>query len=366
VGALDYPFSQKQLERGYQVESIHVRHVAVRAVLFGHHFGKYLSAQASYMRPVKYTIYENVTRPGVGAALQVGPVSHTVWMHYGSATLLARAPVTPRLSVYGEGGLGISNRTGFEAGGAFVVKHAHVNSLLLGGGVEYRWTDTVDVVGGAAYFTSSARHQQPYTIFGSMGLRYNMRPLPAERVRETIDAGFLFPRNLVQVGYSTNAFGYRLNNVVSKQVPIFWGGDVQVERSLVNAQYQRNLFHTKKVFSIDIGASVGVWRSRKTQEDFRTFSFFPLARFHLLRTAPADLYFAYAVAGPTFISRDIIDGLDTGSRFTFQDFMGLGVFLGRSKRLNLELNLNHYSNGNIVADNAGVKIPLAVKVGYAF
>jgi hypothetical protein len=62
----------------------------------------------------------------------------------------------------------------------------------------------------------------------------------------------------------------------------------------------------------------------------------------------------------------VLDGLPTGKHFTFQDFMALGVFVGPNRRLNLELNLNHYSNGNIFTENAGVKVPLAVKVGYAF
>jgi hypothetical protein len=62
----------------------------------------------------------------------------------------------------------------------------------------------------------------------------------------------------------------------------------------------------------------------------------------------------------------MIDGLPTGSHFTFQDFMAVGVFLGPRKRLNLELNLNHYSNGNLMAENAGVMVPLALKLGYAF
>ena len=71
IGSIHYPFSPQQLEPGYRVESIHVRHVAVRAVLFGHHFGKYLSAQASYMRPVKYVLYQNVgADPGVGSTLE--------------------------------------------------------------------------------------------------------------------------------------------------------------------------------------------------------------------------------------------------------------------------------------------------------
>jgi hypothetical protein len=42
------------------------------------------------------------------------------------------------------------------------------------------------------------------------------------------------------------------------------------------------------------------------------------------------------------------------------------MFLGPRKRLNVELNLNHYSNGNLMAENAGVMVPLALKFGYAF
>ena len=77
IGSVHYDFSDRQLEPAYDVGSIHVRHIAARAVLFGHHFGKYVSAQTSYMRPVKYVLYENVAGE-----------NHTVWMHFGTATLL--------------------------------------------------------------------------------------------------------------------------------------------------------------------------------------------------------------------------------------------------------------------------------------
>jgi hypothetical protein len=46
--------------------------------------------------------------------------------------------------------------------------------------------------------------------------------------------------------------------------------------------------------------------------------------------------------------------------------MAVGMFVGRNRRLNVELNLNHYSNGNLMAENAGVTVPLALKLGYAF
>lgn len=356
VGYIDYAFSQQQLEPGYRAGSIAVPHLAARAVLFGHHFGRHVSAQASYMRPVVYVKYRD---------LDGSDASQSVWMHFGTATLLSRLPVGRRLTVYGEGGLAITSRRGFDLGGAPALKDARFASVLLGGGLEYRLAPTLDLVVGGAYIPARSKDSQPATVFTSAGVRYTMRPLPAARVAETVAAGYRFPANLVQAGYSTDAIGFGVNNFLSQTVPVFWGGKVEVSRSLISVQYQRNLFHTKKVFGFDVGTAFTEWRSRQNDR-FRTLSVYPLARFTFLRLKPADVYASYSVAGPTYISRVVIDGLHTGSHFTFQDFMALGLFIGPQRRLNVEINMNHYSNGNILTENAGVKIPLAFKLGYAF
>jgi opacity protein-like surface antigen len=356
VGYIDYGFSQQQLEPGHQAGSIDVPHTAARVVLFGHHFGKYLSVQGSYMRPIKYVRYRDVDGPDS---------THTVWMHFGTVTALGRMPINGRLSVFGEGGLGITNRGGFDLGGAPAVKDAHFASLLIGGGVEYRLTTNLDLVVGSSVIPAQSKENNPATIFTSAGIRYTMRPVPPERVAEAVAAGYFFPTNLVQAGYATDTFGFSVNRFFNETVPIFWGGDVKVKRSVVSLLWERNLFHTKKVFAFDLGASFSEWRSRDNN-GFRTLSLFPVLRFTFFRSKTADTYVSFSEAGPTYISRVVIDGLQTGSHFTFQDFMALGVFLGPRKRLNLELNLNHYSNGNLMADNAGVMVPLALKVGYAF
>jgi hypothetical protein len=62
----------------------------------------------------------------------------------------------------------------------------------------------------------------------------------------------------------------------------------------------------------------------------------------------------------------VLDRLDTGRHFTFQDFMGAGAFLGRGRHVAAGIKINHYSNGNIFTQNAGVKIPLTVTLGYTF
>jgi hypothetical protein len=80
----------------------------------------------------------------------------------------------------------------------------------------------------------------------------------------------------------------------------------------------------------------------------------------------ADYYFYYSVAGPTYISKTLLDGEETGRHFTFQDLIGIGSFVGPGRRLNAEINIGHFSNGNIFPYNAGVKVPLTFCFGYTF
>ena len=154
---------------------------------------------------------------------------------------------------------------------------------------------------------------------------------------------------------------------------MFWGGDAEVHQGL-SLTYQRNIFHSAKYFALDWGVSAANWQSKgigtglsnPNKESFYTLSVFPVARFNILHTQPLDAYFYYSVAGPTYISKKILDGSDTGEHFTFQDTMGLGMFFGESRNWNAEIKIGHYSNGNVFPLNAAVKIPLSVNVGYAF
>ncbi|HEY3162173.1 MAG TPA: acyloxyacyl hydrolase [Vicinamibacterales bacterium] len=356
AGAIDQPFSQALLQPGFHATSIDVPRIDVRAVLFGHELNRFVSAQASYMRPLNYVAYTGVRAGDVDA--------HHVRVNFGAVTLKARAPLRGRLSVYGEGGLGFTSRTGFSLGDVPVVADAHYASVLAGGGIEYRLTAAWDLTGGVTLSPGRGAVSQPRTLFSSGGFRYTMRPLPADRVAANRDAGFIFPRQIVQVEYSSGT-GYAVNDFVSRKVPIFWGGHARVDFGIA-PHYERNVFHTRKVFAIDAGASAGFYRTRQNGDRFYTLSVYPLFRFTFLRARLADMYFAYSLAGPTYISKIVLDGLDTGRHFTFQDFMGIGWFAGASRKLNAGVKINHYSNGNIFTQNAGVKIPLTFSVGYAF
>jgi len=356
VGAIDQPFSQALLEPGFRATSIEVPHIDVRVMLIGHEFNRFVSAQASYMRPLNYVSYTSVRADDVDR--------HHVRVNFGAVTLKARLPVARRWSAYGEGGLGFTSRTGFNLGDTPVVTDAHYASVLIGGGGEYRLTPSWDLTGGVTFSPGRNQAKQPHTVFVSGGFRYTVRPLAADRVEANRDAGVIFPRHLIQVEYSSGT-GYGINDFVSRKVPIFWGGHAKVDFGIA-PHYERNVFHTRRVFALDVGGSAGFYKTRQNNDRFFTLSVYPLFRFTFLRARLADMYFAYSLAGPTYISKIMLDDLNTGRHFTFQDFMGIGWFAGANRNLNLGVKINHYSNGNTFTQDAGVKIPLTISLGYAW
>ena len=356
VGAIDQPFSQQQLQSGFQAQSIEVPPVDVRVMLLGHEFNRFVSAQASYMRPLNYVAYRSVTSGDLD--------THHVRVNFGAVTMKMRAPLHGRWSGYAEGGLGFTSRTGFRVGEAQAVSDAHYASGLVGGGVEYRLNPSWDLTAGLTLSPGKASVDQPRTLYSSGGIRYTMRALPPERVEAIRRSGFTFPRQVAYIEYSSGT-GYGVNDFVSRTVPIFWGGHAKVDFGIA-PHYERNVFHTRKVFALDVGASAGFYKTRQHNDRFFTLSAYPLFRFTFLRARLADMYFAYSLAGPSYISKIVLDGLDTGRHFTFQDFMGIGWFAGAERQLNIGVKINHYSNGNIFTQNAGVKIPLTFSIGYAF
>ncbi len=284
---------------------------------------------------------------------------------YGGVALAFTVPLSESVYGYLEGGGGVTSRSGVDLNGQTALVGAHYTSGMLGAGLDIKASRNIDVLLSATYLPGRRSFNQPSTRMYTGGLRYHMRPVPEAAVEENRSGGYVFPTNLIRAGFTTNALSYGLNDLFSKKIPIFWGGHVETRHG-VTIDYQRNVFHTKKVFAFDLGASGSFWLSDGNGETFRTLSAYPMFRFFMLRSQPADLYFNYSLAGPTFISRPIIDDQETGTRFTFQDFMGIGALLGRDHRTNLEIGIKHFSNGNLFTTNASVKVPVTISVGFAF
>ena len=355
-GWIGYLFTPTQLEPGFQAESIEKPRPAVRIDFFGHYFTKHLAVQLTYMRPGQFIEYNNINGPNG---------SHPVSNAYAGPMLVGNMPLGGKVSAYVEGGYGLTSRSGIVIDGKIALPPAHYGSALVGLGLAYQWTPKFDLLLGATYSPGRQLFEQPSTRMYAVGARYNMRSIPAADAIANRDAGYVFPANVVRVGYSTSKLTYRVNDVFSKYVVIFWGGHVATKEG-VTIEYERNVFHSKKRFAFDLGVSASNWRTNGTLTKFRTLSAYPLVRYFFGRTGPADVYVSYSIAGPTYISQYLLDGLNTGARFTFQDSMGIGVFIGRARRMNVDVGIKHFSNGNLATENAGIKIPLTFKLGLGF
>ena len=357
IGYIDYPFSNAQAQPGFRAQSIQAPHLAARVLLFGHEFNQHFSVQITDMRPVYWVKYQNVNGDGA---------SHSVWMNVAGLTAKSRLPLRRKLSVYGEGGLGLVTRKGFGIGPSQVVNDASYTTLLFGGGLDYRVNDNWNLLSGVTAAPGRSASQQPRTLFFSSGFTYTMRRLPAEQVDIDSTSGPVWPKNILQMGYITDTLGYGTNDFVSKgAVPVFWTGSVYVANGL-SVSYQRNVFHTRRFFALDWGAGVASWKSKKQGERFYTASVYPVFQLIVIRTNPLEFHLGYSLAGPALISRTTIDGAETGRRFTFQDFMRAGVFLGRNRKVAAEVRIAHYSNGNLFPQNPGVTIPLGFYLGSTF
>lgn len=371
VGSIDYNFSQSQVRPapGYNFTSVDVTHPAVRLVLYGYEFNKYLSAQLTYMRPVYWVFYHH----------QNGATNlderNSVWMNVGGLTLRPELPITEKISLYGEFGLGVVTRHGFgekEETSKPYVSNANYATILSAAGVSYHLNERWRLLLSATVSPENKTVNQPTTSFLSAGFNYKLQPISEKSLEEVKQLGMIHPKQWVQIGYTNNALGYGINNSLESAC-VFWGGDAEVYQGLT-LNYQRNIFHTKQAFSMDWGISTSIWQSKgigtgksnPNKESFYTLSIYPVARYNFLHKKDLDAYFYYSVAGPSYISKLIIDGAEMGGKFTFQDNTGIGMFFGEKRNFNAEIKIGHYSNGNTFPRNAAVKIPLSMNIGYTF
>jgi hypothetical protein len=81
--------------------------------------------------------------------------SHSVWMNVAGLTSKSRLPLTKTLSIYGEGGLAIITRKGFNVNSAPALTDANYATLLLGSGLQYRVKNNWDLVVGDHRVTRS-------------------------------------------------------------------------------------------------------------------------------------------------------------------------------------------------------------------
>ena len=305
------------------------------------------------------------------------PYDRTAWVNLWMLTLRQRLRLGGRLSAVVEGGLANVTRRGFEWGDRDVVLPnvrylSPVGGLHLSYALDARWDLLASV-------TLTPRHRGTgVAAIGHYGLgaQLNFRRLVPRAASEA--AGHFFPERTLRVGYGTAAIGFAVNELLSMQLetagekkvglPVFWRGDVEARHTL-QVGYERQLYRGRKVFALGWGASATAFQTVRTRQWVGAASVYPVLNFYFLRRRAVQPYVTWSVIGPTFLTHADLEGADpedntTGPRITYQDFIGLGAHLGADGRHNVEAKIEHYSNGNIFNDNAGVAVPVVFSYGW--
>ncbi|PZD79207.1 acyloxyacyl hydrolase [Mesonia sp. K7] len=359
LGLINYNYGEEILPENTYVESITAKNTFGGRFAFGFRLGENYRAQFSVMRPAAWTSYNNVDHT---------EWNKTVWTNIWAISALRDFRISDKWDLFFEAGISNVTRVGFSIDDREYVESLHYIYPIGGAGVAYHLSDKFDLTLNATYSPPKSSDNQPSTYLIAAGMNFYVPTLSEEKKQAVLESPYYFPKNQLLFGYSSDFMGFNINRQFSSglqtSIPMFWLGDVYAENGFW-LSYQRTVFQTKKTFSLELGTSFSYYNTRGG-DDFWALSVYPNVKWWFLRTQPVDFYFNYSLIGPTYLSDATLDGIDTGEKATFQDFMGLGMIFGDERAYQLDFKIAHYSNGNIFTENPGVAIPLTIGFGYSF
>ena len=362
LGLLYNDFNERQLEPGFSYEETSPNRFSGR-VLLGYEFSPDWAIQYGVLRPAAWFEYNKVNGTNL---------SKTVWTNLWSLTLKKDFHFDRSWGAFLEAGPATVARKGFTLGTETGVEDYRYLSILTAVGVTYKLSDQWELLAHGV-FVPKAKENQPALKQFSLGVQYNLKELAPKPSQEASQTRPFFPTHTLQVGYGNDFIGYAPNKIVSMNarvggtdglgLPIFWYGDAKASNTfLIN--YAKTLYKSHKFFSLGYGASFTAFESSMDKKWTGAISVYPQMSFYFWRREGFDAYATYSVIGPTFITREDIDGVETGPKITYQDFIAAGAYLGNDRKWNAELKIIHYSNGNIFTKNNGVAVPVVFQLGY--
>ena len=127
--------------------------------------------------------------------------------------------------------------------------------------------------------------------------------------------------------------------------------------------YDQEFFRYGEHFSINGGLSYSYWQ-RKGEYLFDA-AIYPQLRFWLYMDSRFSPYLLLSV-GPSGMSTSNFAGDQLGSKFAFQDILGICTRVGGQKAVDFCGKFQHYSNAGLGMPNHGFDVPLLFSLGYNF
>ncbi len=125
--------------------------------------------------------------------------------------------------------------------------------------------------------------------------------------------------------------------------------------------YEIDRYH----FRLSLGAGVSwLWNDFDDQEVY-IGSLFPTLRYFFGESEQFKPY-AFVTTGFSYINEPGLGHQLLGGYFAFNDFFGVGTYMGAERTWSMNLCWRHISNAGIFKPNQGIDIPLCVLVGRRF
>lgn len=118
--------------------------------------------------------------------------------------------------------------------------------------------------------------------------------------------------------------------------------------------------------NLTLNGSLGGWYSTAaTNKDLFTAALSVALRLYPCHSAKMHPFFLASV-GPAYLSDTHFGRNAQANNFAFQTVAGVGIEVGKAKRVDLNLRLMHFSNAYLMHPNQGFNIFYVASVGYLF
>jgi hypothetical protein len=134
----------------------------------------------------------------------------------------------------------------------------------------------------------------------------------------------------------------------------------------INYTFYKVNFGKSKRWEFRGGAGYSyLWTNVDVNSEVHVLSVFPTLRWYFKETTYFKPYLN-ATAGPSIMSDNSLGYQEQGSRFLFNDFFGVGAYVGRDKLWEISWSWRHLSNALLFPPNPGFDVPFTFSVGRVF
>ena len=119
----------------------------------------------------------------------------------------------------------------------------------------------------------------------------------------------------------------------------------------------------KNFITAGFGTGYAKWGNEKYS--LSLIRVYPNIKFWLINNSFIGLYINVGVPGPTILSKNHLNNRFLGSKFIFNDILGVGIRLGNKNPIEISFNFHHYSNGNLIRPNPGFDVPAIICITFS-